>query len=100
MPQQQSKGARWFPTVEQLSTPEKAEQTLRQVLTQFYALTDRLAALEGSKPAAAAPSGPPPGSGPTDSMICGLRVQPIDTNTLNNGAILTYDKPSGQFKFV
>lgn len=98
MPVQQSKGGRWFPTVEQLKDPAAIELTFRQVLTQLYALTDRLAAVEGAK--SGAPAGPPPGNGPSDTMLLGLRVQPVDASTLADGATLQYDKAAGNFKFA
>lgn len=98
MPQQQSKGARWFPTVDQLKDPAATEQAFRQVLTQLYALTDRLAQVEGGKPAAS--TGPPAGSGPADTMLLGLRVAPVDSSTLTNGATLQFDKAAGNFKFA
>lgn len=96
MPQPPS-SPRWFPSVAQLQNPEKVETAFRQVLTQLYELTDRLAALEGTS--AKASTGAPPGSGPTDTMLLGLRVAPVDTRTLANGAALKYDKTAGNFKF-
>jgi hypothetical protein len=74
--------------------------TLRQVLNQHYALTDQVNALskQASDPPAA-PSGPPPGCGPADSQICGLRVVPVDTQKLANGATLKFNKNSGNFEF-
>jgi hypothetical protein len=98
MPQQPSNaGARWFPTVEQLKDPAATERVFRQVLTQLYTLTDRLNAMGSApaKPAAAAPS-----NGPTDSMLVGLHVAPVDTSTLADGATLQYDKAAGNLKFV
>lgn len=98
MPVQQSKGARWFPTVGQLKDPAATELAFRQVLTQLYALTDRLAAIEGSK--APTVSSPLAGSGPADTMLLGLHVAPVDASTLTNGATLQYDKAAGNFKFA
>lgn len=97
MPQPQSSGSRWFPTVEQLKDPAATERAFRQVLTQFYALQDRVNAMQpGGTSAAAAASA----NGPADTMILGLRIAPVDTSTLANGATLQYDKAAGNLKFA
>jgi hypothetical protein len=97
-----SSGQRWFPSKQQLS-PEKLEQTLRQVLTQHYALQDKFDALHAQvnapSPSATGRTGPPPGSGPSDTMLLGLRVVPVDTQTLANGATLKFNKVNGNFSF-
>jgi hypothetical protein len=79
---------------------------MKQVLDQLYALQDQHSALQQDHAALTAKvsaqgkqSGPPPGSGPTDSMVCGLRVAPIDSNSLANGASLKYNKATGNFSF-
>lgn len=92
---------RWFPTQQQLSDPSGLERTLRQVLTQHYALTDRLNAMQAEhvvKPEAAK-GGPPPGCGPADTQILGLRVAPVDVDQLVDGAKLTFSRSSGNFEF-
>ena len=106
-PAQSNKGAgsaRWYPNSNQITTPEQMLTTLRQVLNQHYALTDQVNALSAKPaadaPASAKPSGPPPGCGPADSQICGLRVAPVDTKALANGATLKFNKNSGNFEFV
>jgi hypothetical protein len=103
MPQPQSSGARWFPTTEQLKDPAATERAFRQVLTQFYALQDRVNAMTigavgaaSGKPAAE----PAPGNGPADSILVGLNIAPVDTTTLANGATLQYDKAAGNLKFA
>jgi hypothetical protein len=92
---------RWYPTKQQLSNPVELERTLRQVLKQHYDLQDahRTLLAQVNAPAHAKPKGPPPGSGPVDTQICGLFVAPIDPATLTNGALLRYDKANGNFKF-
>ena len=92
--------SRWYPTREQLA-PENLERTLRQVLKQHYDLQDRYDALAAkvNAPATAAPKGPPPGCGPTDTQLLGLRVAPVDTTTLADGVKLTWVKAQGQFVF-
>lgn len=64
-------------TVAQL---QQAQQTIAQLQTKL--------------------SGPyPPGSGPIDSMVLGLPVQPIDAHSLADGTKLTFVKASGNFQF-
>ena len=97
-------GERWYPSRNQLKDPESLERTLRQVLHQHYTLQDQFAALLKAKsvaaaPTTSAPAGPPPGSGPTDTMLCGLYVAPIDTTKLADGATLKYSKTNGNFHF-
>jgi hypothetical protein len=100
----QSKGSHWFPTEDQLKDSRSTQRALKQVLDQFYALQDRHDKLQADHAALKAqvntpPSGPPPGSGPTDTQLCGLKVAPIDTNSLANGATLKYNSASGNFQF-
>lgn len=94
----------WYPKEDQLHDPSKVANSFRVMLDQFYALQDKLDSLQGSHDALAAKvntpsSGPPPGSGPTDSKICGLNVAPVDTSTLANGAALKYNSKTGNFSF-
>jgi len=105
--------SRWYPTQDQLKDPAATERSFRQALTQLYALTDRVGQLEavggaatgnsgaaGAADAASASApGPPPGSGPADTMLLGLHVAPIDTQTLANGATLKFNKAAGNFYF-
>jgi hypothetical protein len=98
-----SQQQRWQPSKEQLKDPESLERSFRQVLKQHYELQDQVTAMreELSKPRTAAPSkgAPPPGSGPTDTQLLGLRVVPVDTQTLANGAMLKFNKANGNFEF-
>jgi hypothetical protein len=93
---------RWFPSSEQLKDPSALERSFRQLLTQHYDLQDRFAELHAKvhTPASGKSSGPPPGSGPSDTQILGLRVAPIDTATLVDGTKLTYVKKDGSFQFL
>jgi hypothetical protein len=92
---------RWFPSHEQLKDPVATERAFREVLTQHYALVDRFNALHQKVNAPVSQrSEPPPGSGPSDSMLLGLRVAPIDTSTLADGTKLTWVKKEGVFKFL
>jgi hypothetical protein len=97
-------GSHWYPTESQLKDPAATHRALKQVLDQFYALQDQHDALKASHTALLAKSnakteGPPPGSGPTDTQLCGLRVAPVDVNSLANGATLKFNKASGNFSF-
>ena len=101
-----NKGSHWYPTEDQMKSPRATTQALRIVLDQFYALQDQHDKLKQAHeelksrvPATSASGGPPPGSGPTDTMVCGLPVAPIDTQTLANGATLKFVKASGNFQF-
>jgi len=96
-----SKGQRWYPTQQQLK-PENLERTIRQMLAQHYDLQDQLDAAREqlAKPQLApSKSGTPPGSGPADSMLLGLRVAPVDTASLADGATLKFSKKNGNFSF-
>jgi hypothetical protein len=94
---------RWFPTQSQLSDPSNLERTLRQILTQHYALQDRVNASQAEhtvgQTSKAVKKGPPPGCGPSDTQILGLRVAPIDVQQLADGAQLTFVKNAGNFQF-
>ena len=100
MPNRQFEDSRWFPTRNQLENPDKLMSTLRQVLQQHYALVDQFDAYrKAHPPAQSSTSGPPPGSGPTDSMLCGLFVTPVDVQALADGATLKFVKKNGNFTF-
>lgn len=96
---------RWYPSPKQLENPQSTEQAFRQLLDQHYDLQDSVAAMreQMAKPTAnlgASGSASPPGSGPSDTMLLGLRVTPIDVQTLANGATLKWNKLKGQFEVV
>ena len=91
---------RWYPTTQQLKDPSSLERSFRQLLDQHYALQDAHNELLAKVNAPTnKPKGPPPGSGPTDTQICGLYVAPIDTRSLADGTKLTYVKAAGNFQF-
>jgi len=102
----QSKSSRWFPTGHQVREEGGAlERTLRQVLTQHYALQDKVDGMEkaqatSAKSAAGGKAGPfPPGCGPADTYVLGLPVTPVDVQTLTNGVSLKYDAKQRCFTF-
>jgi hypothetical protein len=102
--QAQSKGSHWYPTISQMSDPQSIHRMMKQVLDQFYALQDSHDKLQQAhaslqEKVSAKSSGPPPGSGPADTMLLGLRVAPVDTNSLANGAALKYNSSTNNFSF-
>jgi hypothetical protein len=105
MAERQQASGRWYPSSHQLKDASATEQAFRRLLEMHYDLVDSHMALQGqvTKPAATEGtegSPPPPGSGPTDTQILGLRVAPVDAQTLANGATLKWNKTKGQFEFV
>jgi len=80
--------------------PSDMVAVFKQVLDQHYSLVDSVNAireqLAGTK---SKPNGPPPGSGPSDTMLLGLRVAPVDVSTLADGTKLTFSKKDGNFQF-
>lgn len=108
MPPSDPKRSRWFPSQAQLGDPSALERALRQVLTQHYALVDRVNAMEaggaakGAKGTVSAKTSAgtfPPGSGPADSYLLGLPVTPVDVETLADGATLKYVAKQRTFTF-
>jgi len=93
--------SRWYPTRDRLGSPAQLAEAFRVLLDQHYALQDRHDALLAKVNAPSSKTAePPPGSGPTDTMLCGLRVEPVDSRTLANGAVLTWVAKDGRFKFL
>ena len=96
---------RWYPTQDQLKDPQATQRAMKQVLDQLYSLQDAHAKLSADHAAlkAKVPDASknpfPPGSGPTDTVLLGLPVVSVDTNSLANGAALKYNKSSGNFSF-
>lgn len=106
-PQSSANTNRWYPHADQLKDPQTTQRALKQVLDQLYMLQDQHetlqashAELQGKVGASAKMEGPPAGSGPADTQLLGLRVAPVDTNTLANGATLKFNKSNGNFEFV
>ena len=94
---------RWYPVETRLTSPKQINAVLKQVLDLHYALQDKYDALQTEhsalKNGAMSASRTPPGSGPSDTMILGLRVLPIDVQTLADGTKLTFVKAQGHFEF-
>lgn len=111
MAERQEASGRWYPSSFQLKDASATEQAFRRLLTMHYDLVDSHNAtreqlakpasnLAGAAGARGQSSGPPPGSGPTDTMLLGLRVVPVDVSTLANGATLKWNRAKGQFEFM
>lgn len=93
--------ARWYPSSQQLKDTSSITAAFKQLLDQHYALADAHSALMAKVNAPqATPKGPPAGSGPTDSQLLGLRVAPVDTQTLADGSTLTFNKANGNLEFT
>ena len=96
---------RWYPTHDQLRDPQSTQRAMKQVLDQLYTLQDAHAKLSAdhaalkAKVSDASKTPFPPGSGPADTVLLGLPVAPVDTNSLANGAALKYNKSTGNFSF-
>lgn len=103
MPQAQSKGnpAKWYPSQDQLKDPATTTRTLRVVLDRLYALQDSHVALQQSHAALQqkVAAGPAQTQGPVNTKLLGLNVEPVDTNSLANGAALKYNSARGTFSF-
>lgn len=92
---------RWYPHRDQLRDPDAAARTMKQVLDQLYALQDSHDALKkqvAAMPASTTPAAPP-GSGPANTKLLGLNVEPVDTKTLTNSMTLKYNPSRGTFSF-
>jgi hypothetical protein len=94
--------SRWYPSEHQLKDPSALARAFKQLLDQHYVLQDAHSALLARvNSMGGGERGPfPAGSGPTDSMLLGLHVLPVDTSSLAGGAVLTYVKKSGNFQFL
>lgn len=100
MAERQQPSGRWYPSSSQLKDAPSTEQAFRRLLDMHYDLVESHTALQGQVKPAGKTEGPPPGSGPTDTMLLGLRVVPVDVSTLANGATLKWNRTKGQFEFV
>ena len=85
----------WFPSSSQLSDPSALERAFRQVLNKIYQMQTAPATPDATPGAQSAST-----SGPTTSMLVGLRVLPIDTTTLVDKAVLSYVKGQGNLEFI
>jgi hypothetical protein len=91
--------SRWYPSREQLGDPGKLEQAFRQLLTQHYELQDRVKRMSEDR-ASGETGADTDTSGPSTTKLLGLRVAPVDVQTLADGAKLTFVKKAGNFQFL
>jgi len=88
----------WYPSPHQLQNPGHLESAFRETLRQLYTLRRKVNEQAKAQPAPdKTPSPFPPGSGPSDTFIGGIPVEPFDVNTLNDGDTLQYDKANRRF---
>ena len=93
--------SRWFPNSAQLKDPTALERSVRQILTQQYALTDRVGQIETTQTAqAGASANGSSTSGPATTQILGLNIAPVDVQSLPDGNVLTFVKSAGNFQFL
>lgn len=92
----------YMPTEQDLKTPRGVRAALQQVLKQHYELADAHAKLQAAHAQTLAQvqklAAIPPPMGPGNSLILGIPVTPVDTNSLATGASVKWDKPSGSWK--
>lgn len=93
---------RWYPVVDQVKDPGAVHRTLKQVLDQLYDLQDQHTALQASHAALQAKVGKAAtatANGPATTKLLGLNVEPVDVQTLANGATLKWNSSKGTFSF-
>lgn len=90
--------SRWFPSSAQLADPNSLQQVMQQILTKHYALQDHVEKLMNAPASTAA--APAASDTPAGTKILGLHVAPVDTQTLDDGAMLKFDKKAGNFRFT
>lgn len=88
---------RWFPSPSQLKDPDSLQQVFQQLLTKHYALEDHVKSLNAPVTKGAAPAA---SDTPTGTKLVGLHVLPVDVQTLDDGAMLKFDKKAGNFRFT
>jgi len=93
------KGNRWYPSIQQLKDPVAIERSFRQILDHVYRLQDSQDALAAAKPSGNGSGASASQTGPSTSVMLGLRVVPIDTVNEADGNVLTYVKANGDLEF-
>jgi hypothetical protein len=97
-----NRGSHWYPAIDQVKDPATLQNTLRVVLDQFYALQDAHDALQKSHAELqkqVSNSTTTGANGPANTKLLGLNVEPVDVNSLANGAALKYNSKRGTFSF-
>lgn len=90
---------KWYPSEQQLDSPERLRATLQQVLEMHYDLANRHDDLHKRVAATPLPGSATVGSGPATTSLLGLPVGPVDTTRLADGVKLTYVKSAHMFIF-
>ena len=93
--------SRWYPSQSQLKDAPTLQLAFKQLLDQHYALVDKVNAMGVGTAAGAAKGGAatPSTATPSGTKLLGLNVQPIDVDSLADGATLTFVKADGNFQF-
>ena len=95
----EKKPANWFPSTQQLSSPDELERSFRETLRQLYSMQDKVDELH-KKVNAPAPKQTGNPNTASASKILGLPVEPSDTSQLADGTVLTYVLATRSFKFL
>jgi hypothetical protein len=85
----------WYPSIDQLKDPVSLERTIRQILKQHYDLVNKMK----SQSVTSSKESMESGNGPADTKLLGLYVEPVDTDSLDNGATLKFNKSRNTFSF-
>ena len=93
------KSERWYPSKQQLDTPEKSQAAIRRVLDLHYQLQDAHNDLKSQIAAPAGGKSNVTSSSPTSQQLLGLPVAPVNTQSLADGATLKWSKANGHFTF-
>ena len=99
--------SQWYPSRDQVDTPDKVQSTLKQILDLHYGLQNehndlkrRVAAMPLPAASGSASKGNTSVNPPATSTLLGLPVGPLDTTRLANGAKLTYVAATRSFQFM
>ena len=88
--------SKWYPTVQQLDSPDAIERSTREILRMLYDVQDKV----NADPPTSKTNGTPSPTNAAITRMLGLPVIPDDTTTLANGNVLTYVKASRAFRFL
>ena len=95
--------AKWFPSKNQLSTPDDLERAFREVLRLHYASSNKLNTLHdtvGKMPQMAGTKASQVPNSAAVTNILGLPIEPSDTTQLADGTSLKYVAATRSFKFL
>jgi hypothetical protein len=95
--------AKWFPSKNQLGTPDELERAFREVLRLHYASSNKLNTLHdtvGKMPQMAGTKASQVPNSAAVTNVLGLPIFPADTTQLADGTKLTYVAASRRFEFL